>query len=212
MRNKLILFLMLALFGSTSFLRADEVTVGNLEGASSNSYLPMNSLYNYSYTQQIYTAQEIGMEGTINSITLWLKGNADLHTLPITIYMVETNKAAFTSNTDWVTVTSSDIVYTGSLTVHNTGYQSYTFVLSNPFTYSGSGNLLIAVNNTCGQWKSGFNGMVFGETSDPVRSIYVRQDASAYDPYTPTFSAYGTSYERNVILFDITPEAEDPNS
>ena len=75
MRNKLFLFLMLALFGSTSFLRADEVTIGDPTSTVTNSYLPTYSLYNYSFTQQIYTADEIGMGGTINDFTLWLKNS-----------------------------------------------------------------------------------------------------------------------------------------
>ncbi len=184
-----------------------EVYVGDPELTTngSNTYLPANSLYEYSYTQQIYTADEIGMGGTINSITLWLKGNADLYTMPFTIYMVETDKASFSSNTDWETVTANDIVCTQTVTVHNTDYEAYTFELETPFTYSGASNLLIAVKNDCGQWKSGLNGMVFGETGDPTLAIYARQDGTPYDPYTPTFSAYGTTHERNVILFDITP-------
>ena len=205
MRNKLILFLMLALFGSTSFLRADEVTIGSLEGAGNNSYLPMNSLYNYSYTQQIYTADEIGMAGTINGFTMWLYGNANLYTMPFDIYVVEVDKDVFTSTTDWVPVTEADKVYSGTVTVHNTEAEPYQFVFDTPFTYSGENNLLIAFNNTTGQWKSGLNGKVFGVDSDPVRAIYVRQDGAAYNPFDPTFTASSITYQRNVVMLDITP-------
>jgi len=78
--------LCLAIFGVA---RADEVTIGSLDGAANNSFLPMNSLYKYSYSQQIYTAEEIGMAGTINSITLWMYGNENLYEMPFEIYMVE---------------------------------------------------------------------------------------------------------------------------
>lgn len=61
---------MLAIFGSTSLLKADEVTIGDPAGTTTNSYYPVYSLYNYSFTQQIYTAEEIGMAGTINSLTM----------------------------------------------------------------------------------------------------------------------------------------------
>ena len=110
MKSKRLLSLMLLCFALFGVARADEVTIGSLEGATNNSYLPMNSLYNYSYTQQIYTAEEIGMAGTINSITVWMYGNANLYEMPFDIYMVETDKADFVSNTDWETVTSGDIV------------------------------------------------------------------------------------------------------
>ena len=180
------------------------VEIGELEGAANNSFLPMNSMYNYSYTQQIYTADEIGTGGTINAITMWLYGNANLYEMPFNIYMVEVDKDAFTSNTDWVTVTESDMVYTGSVTVHNTDPEAYTFELDAPFNYSGIGNLLIAFNNLTGSWKSGLNGKVFGASSDPVRAIYARQDSAPYDPYNPTFSANSTTYQRNVLAIDLT--------
>ena len=204
--KKILLFLMFALFCIPWAVNAQTtVEIGSLDGAGNNSYLPMNSLYNYSYTQQIYTADEIGMGGTINSITIWMYGNANLYAMPFTIYMVETDKDAFASTTDWESVTASDIVYTGTVTVHNTTEEAYTFTLATPFVYSGQGNLLIAFNNTTGQWKGGLNGKVFGASGDPVRAIYARQDGSAYDPYNPTFTASGTTYQRNVIEMDITP-------
>lgn len=188
----------------------NDVTIGSLDGATDNTYLPMNSLYNYSYTQQIYDVDEIGMAGTINSITVWMYGNENLYEMPFTIYMVEVDKETFEGTTDWVTVTADDLVYTGSVTVHNTEAEAYTFVLDAPFQYSGTGNLLIAVNNTTGQWKSGLNGKVFGEETSDKKAIYARQDGAAYDPYTPTFSATSTTALRNVITLSFSPIVCDP--
>ena len=188
----------------------NDVTIGSLDEATDNTYLPMNSLYDFSYTQQIYDVDEIGMAGTINSITVWMYGNENLYEMPFTIYMVEVDKETFEGTTDWVTVTADDLVYTGSVTVHNTEAEAYTFVLDAPFQYSGTGNLLIAVNNTTGQWKSGLNGKVFGEETSDKKAIYARQDGAAYDPYTPTFSATSTTALRNVITLSFSPIVCDP--
>ncbi|MCR4809413.1 MAG: fibronectin type III domain-containing protein [Prevotella sp.] len=197
---------LLAVLFSFTGARADEVTIGDLGTAGNDSYLPMNSLYNYSYTQQIYTPDEIGMAGTINSITLYLYGNANLYEMPFDIYMVETDKEAFSSTSDWVTVTASDIVYSGSVTVHNTTAEAYTFELTTPFNYSGTGNLVICFDNNTGQWKSGLNGMVFTAEDAVVRSIYARQDSNGYDPTNMDgISGTATTAKRNVILLDITP-------
>ena len=184
-----------------------EVTIGSLDGAGNNSYLPMNSLYNYSFTQQIYTADEIGMAGTINSLTLWMYGNANLYEMPFDIYMVEVDKEAFSSTSDWVSVTASDIVYSGSVTVHNTDAEAFTFELTTPFVYSGAGNLVVCFNNKTGQWTSGLNGKVFGTSGDAVRAIYARQDDSAYDPTNPG-TATSTTYSRNVAKFEIIPSGD----
>jgi len=184
-----------------------QVNIGDVESATNDTYLPMNSLYEYSYTQQIYTAEEIGIAGTINAITLWMYGAADLYEIPFDIYMVETDKASFASNSDWVTVTSGDIVYSGSITAHNTEVEAYTFTLTTPFAYSGAGNLMIAFDNNCGQWKGGLNGMVFSNEGDEsYRSLYARRDSNDYDPTNMSgISATGQTVKRNVIEIDITP-------
>ena len=188
----------------------EEVTIGSLDEADNNTYLPMNSTYEYSYSQQIYTAEEIGMYGTINSLTLWMYGNDNLYETFFDIYMVEVDKETFGSSTDWVTVSASDIVYSGSVTVHNTEAEAYTFELTTPFEYSGEGNLLVCFNNTTGQWRSGLNGKVFGTSGDASRAIYARQDNEEYDPINPTFSAYDLTYERNVVVLEFAPSCFFP--
>ena len=190
---------------------ADEVTIGSLEGAKNDTYLPMSSLWNYSYSQQIYTADEIGMAGTINAITLWLYGNMDLYEMPFDIYMVEVEKDAFDSSSDWVTVTPSDIVYSGTVTVHNAAAQAYTFNLDKPFQYRGKNNLLIAFNHKTGKWKSGLNGKVF-ETSDKAkRALSARQDGAPFDPASMNADAYiSISSQRNVMMIDITRSGIQP--
>ena len=178
------------------------VIIGRLGEATNNSYLPMNSLYNYSYTQQIYTAEEIGQAGTISAITVWLYGNDNLYEMPYDIYMVETDKETFESNTDWITVAESDKVCTGTVTVHNTEAEAYTFKLDTPFEYSGTGNLVVCFLNKTGMWTSGLNGMVFGANTDPVRSIYFRNDNTLVDPTNPTVTATSTTYARNVMQIE----------
>ena len=201
--KKVFLFLTMLLFAFTGTMRADVVEIGSLDGAANNSYLPMNSLYEYSFSEQIYTAEEIGMAGTINELTMWLYGNTNLYTMPFDIYMVEVDKDAFESTSDWVTVTEADKVYSGEVTVHNTDAEAYTFTLDTPFQYSGEGNLLIAFNNKTGSWKSGLNGKVFGASGDAVRAIYARRDGTIYD-ITNLPAATSTTYQRNVITLDIT--------
>ena len=175
------------------------IVVGSLEGAGNNTYLPMNSLYNYSYSQQIYTAEEIGTGGVIDTLVMWMYGTADLPARTFDIYLKEVDKESFANTTDWVTVAATDMVYSGTVAFNNTTAEPYKFILDTPFNYSGEHNLLVCFNNITGTWKSGLNGKVFGANSDPVRAIYVRQDAAAYDPYNPTFTATSTTYQRNVL-------------
>ena len=182
------------------------VTIGDPESTASHSVLPMTSTFNYSYTQQIFTAEEIGTACTVNTLTMWLRNNSTniLPTLVFDIYMREVDKDAFTGLTDWVSVSATDKVYSGTLTVTNRAFQSYTITLDIPFEYSGEGNLLIAFDENTGYWKSGLEGKVSGTEGDPIRTIYARRDGSDYDPLNISgVLASGTPYQRNVVELGI---------
>ena len=45
------------------------VTIGEETGATARVTLPVNTYWYYSLSEQIYTANEIGISGTINSIS-----------------------------------------------------------------------------------------------------------------------------------------------
>ena len=200
MRKKLILFLMLALFGSTSFLRADEVTIGDPASTTTSTYLPTYSLYNYSLTQQIYTADEIGMAGTINSLTMWLK-NGTSYARNLNIYMKEVTEDSFASTSAWVSLTASDMVATGTLANGISDLTETTFALTTPFAYSGTGNLLICVQDVTGSWNGGVAGVVM--TASAQQALYVYRDSSLYDPTTPGATGSLTT-SKNVVKLDIT--------
>ena len=192
--------LLLALLCGLTGARAVEVTVGNLNVEAVADCLPMRSLSHYSYSQQIYTAEEIGMEGTINSITLWLAGGPGCE-VSFDIYMVETDKAKF-SNKDWVPLTVDNLVYSGSATFSNTTVQPYTFELDLPFEYYNEGNLLIAFNSNTVTLFEDLLGVTFD--SEFKRSMY-HYDSRAYDVSNPPNMGY-EHYVRNVVKFDISPD------
>ena len=200
MRKKLILFLMLALFGSTSFLRADEVTIGDPTSTLTNSYLPGYSLYEYSLTQQIYTADEIGMGGTINSITLWLK-NTSSYARNYNIYMAETTETAFADGSAWVSMDASNLV--GSYTLANGIATPVETVipLSTPFTYSGTGSLVLCIQDATGSWSSGATGVQMTATGN--QAIYAYRDGTIYDPSGAGVTGYLSS-NKNVLGLNIT--------
>ena len=95
MKKKVFSLMMTLLLAFMGVAKAEIVEIGS--GTSTNSYLPTYEFYNYSFTQQIYTADEIGTTGTINAITLWMYGAADLYEMPFDIYMLEVDNEAFAS-------------------------------------------------------------------------------------------------------------------
>ena len=182
------------------------ITIGDLATASNSPRFPWHSNFDYSFTQQIYTAEEIGTSGTINAVTMWLyhSGSEPLPTFNIDIYMKEVDKETFSGSNDWVSVSADDKVYCGSVKVTNTNAQAFTFTLATPFEYSGQGNLLIAFDDNTGSYKYGMNGMVFGESNDPIRAVYCFRDGSDYDPFNMTGITSTTLAQRNVVALSMT--------
>ena len=179
-----------------------EVTIGDPTSTSSSSYLPTYSLYNYSLTQQIYTADEIGTAGTINTLTMWLK-NTSSYARNLNFYMKEVTESAFADGNAWVSMSSSNLV--GSMTLANgiSDFTETTINLSAPFSYTGNGNLLICVQDVTGSWSSGAYGNTM--TANGNQALYAYRDASVYDIANPGESGY-TLTSKNVVRLSITTE------
>ena len=147
------------------------------EGTTTSTYLPTYNFYNYSLTEQIYTAEEIGQAGAILSVDIYSVGTV---TRTLEFYMVSTEKETFTDGTDWIAATASDLVYNGSVTFAANSWNTIEF--DNPFIYDGRSNVALIVRDMTGSYVSGINFYVFDAPSQAIR-IY--RDASAYDLANP---------------------------
>ena len=176
-----------------------EIVVGDSTG--SNSYLPSYSFYNYSLTQQIYDADEIGMPGTINSIAFFNTGSEK--TRSYTVYMVETDKEQFNGSTDWITVTASDMVFTGSVVMAAGTWT--VFQLTNPFEYDGVSNLAVIMDDNTGSYSSGMSCVIFDA---PSKALRVYSDGTNYDPYNPSSYSGTVMNVTNRIKLGIVPSGE----
>ena len=196
MSKKLILFLMLALFGSTSFLRADVIEIG--DGTSTTYVTPFNSLWGYSYVEQVYTADEIGMAGTINSISFNMQ-STDAQTNSIEVYMKNVARETFASAEDFEAVTAADMVFSGTVTF-NTGWTTIT--LDTPFAYDGTSNLMIGMHEAT----PGYSTRYFYYTSKENSVVTFHSDSANPDPMD--LGSYGgnkyVSPNRANIQLDIT--------
>ena len=192
------LFLLIGMIGMFSvLLRAEEVTIGS--GTTTNVWLPSHSFYKYSLTQQIYTAEEIGGAGTINSIAFYNGGTEKTRTYDV--YLVNTEKSSFSGSSDWVSVSSNDLVFSGSVTMTANGWTTISF--TSTFDYSGD-NLAVVVNDKTGGYSQGMECRVFTPSGDPgVVSLYASKDGyDNYDLSNPG-NASGTVTFKNQIILDI---------
>ena len=193
MKKFLLLFLTVMLSMPLVMHAQQTIEIGT--GTGTTYYGPYNSLWGYSFVEQIYTAAEIGMPGSITSISFNMS-STDSQTNNITVYMKNVNRSSFSSSADYETVTASDIVYSGSHTFTN-GWSTIT--LTTPFLYDGTSNLMIAVHEST----SGYSTRYFYYTSVSNALISFHSDSYNPDPYN--LGSYGgtiytQSYRPNIKL------------
>ncbi|MBO6026520.1 MAG: fibronectin type III domain-containing protein, partial [Bacteroidales bacterium] len=173
--KKILLFLMFALFCIPWAANAQTtVTIG--DGTSTDYYTPIGTYYNYSITEQLYTAEEIGMAGTISSISFYYAGTA-AKDFPITVYMANVDAEDLSTG---VSLADADVVFEGTYSVTETGWMTIT--LDTPFAYNGTSNLLIGINKGYVYWYSGGNWN--HTTTEAVMARYSNNDNNAYDNST----------------------------
>ena len=166
-----------------------DVAIG--EGTSTNSFLPSYSYYNYSYSQQLYTAEELAGAAELHSISFHISTyNANRN---LSIYLMHTNASSVGTGID---VSNAQLVYsqTGTTTLAQ-GWNTFTF--TNPFQYNGTDNLLVVVIDATGSYSSPYNYWTVHSVSG--MSCYNYNDDNPYS-ISSLPSCYTNSYRCNVIF------------
>ena len=180
-------------------LIVDSSTVVNVidtigQRTTTNNYFPSYSFYNYSLTQQIYTPDEIGHAGTINSLAFMMSTVNQQRTYEI--YMGHTSNA---TATQFINPSDLTCVYNGGA-VNMVANQWTTFTFTTPFYYNGTDNLVIFFRDMTGSYVSGNYGYGFTGTSGVSRYVY--QDSG---PYTVGSTSGGTTSSfRNALVLGTT--------
>ena len=181
---KAVMTLLFAVLGSTGAWADDVVTIGTAQ--TSTNQLPTNQYYSYGVSQQIYTSSEINhAAGVVSSIAFNTVNGPSTRNL--TIYMTTTTKASFDNNKDFVAVTEADIVFSGDVTFE--AGQWNTIDLDSPFSYDGTSNILVTVDDNTGDYASsdGFKNYVFDASA---QAVYVRDDGTNFDPTALSYPSY----------------------
>ena len=163
-------------------------------GDATDQYLPSNSYYNYSLTQQIYTADEIGTAGTIKSIAFYNGGTEK--TRKYNMYLVHTNKTTFSSNTDWITVTEADKVFSGNKAMIAGDWTVFT--LDTPFEYDGTSNLVLVMDDNTAGFSTGMKCRVFNAQGN--QTLRICSDGTNYDPSSPSYYGSLMNVKNQIIL------------
>ena len=201
--KKLLLFCVATIFVASLANAQSPVTVTIGTGSTTQYYLPVNNYFNYTYSQQIYTAAEIGANGVPHEISsvsfMYAYSTATTSKSNCTIYMANVPRTTFSSTSDWVPYSQLTRVYTGNMNFAAGSGTWTTFNLTTPFQYDGTSSLLICVHDNSGAY-NGSSYYVYA-MSATNQALHIYNDPSAYT-ITGTFSQTGTmpSYKNNVRL------------
>ena len=178
---------------------SEGIVFGDPANYSTNSsgYLPTNAFYNYSYTQSLYHADELGNEPLTIDAIKWQYILETPETRNLTIYLGETDKTYFSSNSDMVGDSALTQVFSGNVTFNNENTW-FAIPLQTSFAYSGNQSLVIAVVDNTGSYHSSGNRFAT-HNSNSYNSLYLYNDGTPYD-ITSSYSFNITSYRPNLLI------------
>ena len=180
----------------------DKFVVGS--GTGTSSYLPTYTYYNYSLTQQIYTAEELGKAGLIESIG-FCQVSSSAETRELDIYMVSTDKEVFANVRDVIRVTDADRVFSGKVTFAANKWT--TIPLDTPFAYDGKQNVAIIVDDNTGDYSDGIDFLSFS-TEEKYQAFYTYSDYTNCDPKVLSSYSFNTITSKDQIRI----EKRDPEA
>ena len=174
---------------------------GNLlgEGYEATTDLPSHSYYNYAISQQIYTVSELSSwSRTISNISFFNAGWEE--TRNYDIYLAHTNKNYFTSNQDWITVSASDMVFSGNVTLKQGVWT--TIVFDTPFDYNGSSNLVLVMDDNTGDYTYSPHMKCRVYDTDNNQALYVYADGTDFAPGNPPYNSGSMKMKKNQIILN----------
>ncbi|MBQ5857161.1 MAG: choice-of-anchor J domain-containing protein [Bacteroidales bacterium] len=177
-----------------------EVVIGSTGGDA--SVLPGYNYYNYSISQQIYTSSELGItDGSKISSISFMPQTVNQSARNWSVYLFNTTKSKFDSNTDFVALSESDCLYTGD--VYFVANQWTTIEFSNQFVYDGD-NILVCVKDNKGSYSYASNNKYYSiASSGDLLSVLNYNDNYAYN--VANFvdrTQYSTNGNRSVIKLE----------
>lgn len=137
--------LLIAFLAVTFMAQAQTITIG--EGTGMSNQVPYNTFYNYSFTEQIFLAEEIEFAGYIKAVSFRIAYSYNSEcTNDIVVYMKNVSRSAFSDPSDYEPVGPDDQVFSGSWVIPADYDGWITIDFDTPFAYNGTDNLLIAID------------------------------------------------------------------
>ena len=175
----------------------EEVVVEIGDGTGTTYYFPIDNYFNYSCTEQIYTAEEIGTAGTINAVSFYYNYGTAYTASNVTMYMKHVSRSVFESTSDCEALALGD-------SIAPTAAGWYTFTLDTPFEYNGTDNLLVAFfDGTSGYPGTSYTWRQTTSPNSANMALRYYSDSTCPDPYnlaSYTGSKQTYTYRANIQM------------
>ncbi|MBP5797142.1 MAG: leucine-rich repeat domain-containing protein, partial [Bacteroidales bacterium] len=178
------------------------VYIGN-GGTASDVSLPSHSYYRYSISEQIYTADEIGRAGSINSIAFYNQTSMS-RIRTYDIYLKPTDKTQFNTSSEAVNVVAEDKVFSGSVEMASNQWTIITF--DTPFDYDGSANLVVVVDDNTGDYATAPYMACRVFSTSGTQAIRYYSDDMNFNPAQSSNYSYSFLGVKNQVYFGFTQE------
>ncbi|WP_346984643.1 T9SS type A sorting domain-containing protein [Chryseobacterium sp. POE27] len=171
-------------------------------GSTDVGVAPISTYFGYSYVQQIFTKQEINANaaGNITGLKFYLDPSMSIaSSSEWVVYLGQTTKTSFTSDSDWVPLAQLTQVFSGTVTNAN-GVIEITF--ATPYPYNNVDNLVVAAEeNSAGYDNNDFDEAMYVYPGVANSTITYRDDSVNPDPASPPSDGIRRDY-KSVITFD----------
>ena len=171
----------------------DQVTVGTVTDYSSTSF-PLNSYYNYGFSEQIYTAEELGNIRKISEMGWYVVD--PMANRKAEVYLMDTDKDCFANGTDYVSIDEATKVFEGTMPFEIKGW-NYIY-LDEEFVHDPTKNLVVIVINVTGSFTSGLKCATYEDAEKRNVAICKGWDNERVDPGQLSASVYES---KNVMIF-----------
>lgn len=154
----------------------------------------------YSYSQQIFRADEMGSAGTIDTIYLQHDQTSQAAVRNVDIYMAHTLRTNFETGDDWIPFEQLTLVYSGNITVDCAADGTWIPVpLQVPFDYNGENNLALVFDDNTYDWINYYEGFRSHKTTEKT-SMSVSRRMLDFD-FTNLPTSYSLETECMNIIF-----------
>lgn len=176
----------------TPCIEGGEVTFGNTNSMVQGNVFPFSYNYEYSYTQQLFDASQIGNVDTIYGIAFQYKDTSKL-TRNINIYLAKTALNEFLGINSFIPFTSMHQVFQGNFTFSPCGDNWTNIFFSTPYIYHADSNLVLAIYDQTGVALSIYPRFKTHGGFSNIKSLKYEHNGGNINLYDPPSGSYSSS-------------------